>query len=414
MRIENFRTEIKNGFARLSATLIWEDRARSGEEIYIETLDRFSGDLLSSPEPFLIAASIAAMFYGEKRISINSEICPELKQGLAESICWLQHWLLKPKDSFQIEAPVYSFPVNKFLAPRTGAFFTGGVDSWANLRFNQLNYPSTHSGSIKDCIVVYGLQNYGRQNFENAFQSFQDISESVGINFIPVYTNIYAHLTDLDQDYRFWKKAFNGAALAAIGHAFGNRFTKVVISSGNDIPNLAPHGTHPLLDTNYSSEVLRIRHDGVTLSRLDKTKLIAEWPLALNNLKVCDENHIPEDYLNCGKCEKCLITMTTLVAIDAPDTKNVFPFEVTEDTFKRYGYITHDGNKDVLSSLRPLLVAKDRHDLVSGIDLLIKRYDERDWKGRLKIFDRRFLGGKIELARKKTTSWNNFMDLADN
>ncbi len=45
---------------------------------------------------------------------------------------------------------------------------------------------------------------------------------------------------DLDRDYHFWRDTFNGAALAAIAHAFNRRLTLASISSGNDIPNLIP------------------------------------------------------------------------------------------------------------------------------------------------------------------------------
>lgn len=82
----------------------------------------------------------------------------------------------------------------------------------------------------------------------------------------------------------------------------------------------------PLLDPNYSSSELRIFHGSLTMSRLQKTKLVAEWEVALRNLRVCiAPRRVPPGQLNCGTCEKCVRTMLTLAAIGALDRASTFP-----------------------------------------------------------------------------------------
>ncbi|AFZ36596.1 response regulator receiver protein [Stanieria cyanosphaera PCC 7437] len=57
------------------------------------------------------------------------------------------------------------------------------------------------------------------------------LDAGAGINLIPVTTNIYSHLNDLDRDFWFWKLHFQGSFFAAIAHAFTRRFHTVSIAS---------------------------------------------------------------------------------------------------------------------------------------------------------------------------------------
>jgi hypothetical protein len=85
------------------------------------------------------------------------------------------------------------------------------------------------------------------------------------------------------------------------------------IASSYDIPHLHPCGSHPLLDPEYSSYGMRIRHRDYEMSRLEKIKIVSQWDIAFQNFRVCLAN-VP-DRLNCGKCEKCVRTMTELTAL---------------------------------------------------------------------------------------------------
>jgi 7-cyano-7-deazaguanine synthase in queuosine biosynthesis len=59
-----------------------------------------------------------------------------------------------------------------------------------------------------------------------------------------------------------------------------------------------------------------------SLSRLEKLRLVADWDVAFQNFRVCLAD--VEDRLNCGKCEKCVQTITGLVAIGALDKTHAF------------------------------------------------------------------------------------------
>lgn len=262
-------------------------------------------------------------------------------------------------------------------------FFSGGIDSFATLRHNRLNFGEEHPGSIKDGLIVYGISDTKLDEFEQAVISLTPVAKEAGINLIPIYTNIYRHIRDLEDDnYTFWRYYFGGAALAAIAHAFTPRLNLVYIASTSEIEHIEPWGSHPLTDPNYSSYDLQIKYDSVYFSRLDKTKLVADWDFAIQNLRVCDNPILPTGYLNCGYCAKCNVTIATLIALNALDKTNVFPVkELTKEKLIKLVYPTTRLEKGKYQSLIPLFASVGRHDLVEGTKYILAR---SIWRSRIK------------------------------
>lgn len=62
---------------------------------------------------------------------------------------------------------------------------------------------------------------------------------------------------------------------------------------------------------------------GCEASRADKVRMLAREPLALRHLRVCWEKD--EGTYNCGRCEKCLRTMTSLHALGVLAECETFP-----------------------------------------------------------------------------------------
>lgn len=70
-------------------------------------------------------------------------------------------------------------------------------------------------------------------------------------------------------------------------------------------------GYYDLLTLNmFSTASMKIISEGATLSRLEKTKKVAQFEPSFEYLNVC-----PREIENCSKCEKCTRTMLTLDAI---------------------------------------------------------------------------------------------------
>jgi hypothetical protein len=412
MKIEDLKFEKKNVRAKVSAKVSWEDCDRPAYELYFETHEAFAESLTCNPHAFLIACIIPAMHYGEKRVIIDAEICPELLNGLITAMNWIRHWYYDPKrELVKIEAKRRSDLSAVRTSERAGFFFSGGIDAFATLRTNRLSFPLEHPWSIKDGLLVYGLEVDDREAFEHVLCSLSDAAQHIGITLIPVYTNLYLVYRQEDRanNFNFWTYEFQGAAFSAIAHAFARRFTVVSLASSSDMSHLFPQGSHPLLDSNYSSSELKIRHDGVTLSRLDKTKLIADWDNILQHLRVCN---IVKDYrpgmLNCGKCPKCILTKLALLAIGVVDQNPAFLKKGISSEMIRNSYINSSYTESCYRELIAPLAEKGHHDLVQAIEYKIAKYhnSESGWKAKIRQLDRKYLNGNLRrfIAHMKAKS----------
>lgn len=320
MKIEHLRQEVIGDRARVVATVTWETLQRPIVDLFFETSMDYAADLSCNPNAFLTACILPAMRFGEERIAIDTPICPELKLGLEAAMHCLTSWYGSPRKVIPIEAPLQIASPTP-LKPRAGCFFSGGIDALTMVLNNRRHIPRQHPSSFQDAMIVYGILK--EENQENKTVSYQEVIKAVEplakdaeLNLIPIFTNARTQILDLDPKVRFWQKEFQGAFLSAVAHAFVNRFSSVSIASSFNLDEQEPWGSHPFLDPQYSSSTLRIRHEDVTLSRLEKAQILGKWDTAIQQLGVCNhQNRNRTDNRNCGQCEKCIRTkMELLVA----------------------------------------------------------------------------------------------------
>ncbi len=369
MRIVDLDWERDGKRAHVSAIVKWEDCNEPDREIFIETTEAFGKDLAANPHAFLVGCIVPAMHFGEKRIAMDSEICPGLKEGLETVMALMTKWSDGKYQPLDIEAETQKGVTSYRKTGRAGLFLSGGMDSLAALRLNTTRYPEDHPGLVRDCLLVHGFDIGGVMErgmkyhvFDRAFRAMTTIAEDAGCSIIPVYTNI-RHLCDKRD---LWLGKFFGAVLAAVGHAFVPRLDLVYIASSYDLYNLVPCGSHPLLDPEYSSFDLRINHRDLSLGRMDKLKIVADWDAAFQNFRVCLAN--VEDRLNCGKCEKCVRTMTGLVGLGALHNTQAFvEDDVTPEMFEGFK-ITIRHREAFYREMIPFLKEQRRDDLVRTIE----------------------------------------------
>ena len=411
MKLSRFSTDTTGGRKRVSATVTWEDCDRPPCEIYFETDSRFAESLWCNPHAFLVGCVIPAFVQGEARVLVEEAICPELREGLTTALMWLRHWFYLPERKLPtIDAKVRASALRRAATARAGLFFSGEVDSLATLRWNRLRIPREHPASIKDGVLIFGLHNEDAQMRRDIEAQLSVIADEAGIVLVPIATNLVQSLGEGVN----WEKEWQGSVLAATAHALAGGLTEASIGASHFLPDVVPNGSHPVLDPNYSSCALRIRHEGITLSRFAKTKLVAEWDTALQNLWVC--NQIPlgtkpsRDTLNCGKCEKCVRTMLALLLVGVLHKTRAFPDkDVSIDTLRAVGH--HDVLGDVYmhyDELVPLLREKGRTDLISVVKELARKSRKAQhaeaWKWRARDLDRKYLGsGLTKLKRMLQT-----------
>ena len=411
MIIEDFRKTATADRVRVSATLIWENCNRSSEEVYFETTAQYEEDLQINPNSWLLCSALVAMRYGEKRIKIDAPISPEIKDGLTNAMKCLINWQVGDRQIIPIEAPLQTEVLFADKQPRAGALFSGGIDALAMVRDNHLNFAPNYPRRIQDGILVYGVlegENEQDHSFQNVVKAVTAMANDAGIELIQLYTNAYAHFRDLDSDFSFWRFEYHGSFLAAIAHIFVSRLSVASIASTYDFANLEPWGSHPLLDPLYSTTSLQVRHENAALSRLEKTKLVGEWDMALRQLRVCNEKEsYKEGNYNCGNCEKCVRTMTAFLSLGLLDRIATFKEkDISKKKLVNTCYLSDSYEVNCYRELIEPLKRIGRDDLVKGIEQIINRYYEKDLKGMIKRLDRSLFNSNLTTMGKRLKSLN--------
>ena len=424
MKVLNLSSGMNNGRARVSATVAWEDCDRPEREIYFETDARFGEDLSCNPDAFLLATAIPAMRHGERRVLIEGKVCPQIRNGLNTAMQLLATWYGKDGHNLVEIEPTKGFgPPMPRPMPRIASFMSGGVDAQATLRRNRLDFPLDHPGSIKDCFLVHGIDLGGyekfdkkERNFELAVSSLSVLATEAKVTLIPVFIN----LRFLDDSDVFFAHEFHGAVLAAIAHTFSNRITTALIASSDYIRVLRPWGSHPLLDQYYSSSSVLIRHDSIEITRFEKLTMLTQWDAALQTLRSCYHPFRPDDVLNCGKCEKCLRTMTGLLVLGKLRECSTFQFnDVSSEmlnslkpSISSYSpafaadqflpLYLDGGNADQWRQLVGPLKEIGRRDLATVLEAKLAEFDKdqkrlarSNWKGAVKQIDQKYFGGYV-------------------
>jgi hypothetical protein len=396
MQIANIRIESTDARMRAVGTVTWEDCGRPSRDVYFETTEEFGGYLSIDTDAFVTAAILAACAHGERRLLVEGEICPVLRDGLVTAMSLVSHWYHLGWEPVVLEGKTRSTGRPRSLEQRAALFLLGDIDSLATLRANRLNYLPQHPATVRDGFLVYGLEDQPPA-FEHLLASLSGFARAADITLIPVYTN----LRSLDDRSEFWCDLSEAAGLSSIAHAFKQRISRAYIAASSDIPNLSPHASHPLLDPNYGSHDVAIRHDGVALSRLAKTRLVAEWDVALAALRVCDRReHAPADYLNCGQCEKCLGTLLALLALGARERAITFPRIDLSEELVMATVTLHRRNIHFYREVIAPLQTVGRDDLARSIQRKLDRYPAAGWPRPLASFDRHGLDGRLRMLTR--------------
>lgn len=254
------------------------------------------GHLVSdSADAFLAATLQPAMAAGEP-LRIDAPVSVELLAGVDELQGIFEQWFGWRRIDIRAAVTATDEP------PRPGgdeaSFFSLGVDSWHTLLRNR--------ETLTHLIYMRGLE-WPLSHSTGAEAKVAERAASVADRYGKVLVTGSTNLRDvfgLD-----WASRYLGAGLAAVSHSLD--LSRVRLPSGHRYLDLYPRGSTPLTDHWFSSRRVRIIHDGADASRVEKIAVIAaEGEGALGDLRVCTYNLGGPS--NCGRCEKCTLTMTAL------------------------------------------------------------------------------------------------------
>lgn len=368
MRLANLQLRKDDDRVRAVATVRFEDGDRPPQEIFIETEAAFAEAIFANPHAFVVGCIIPALHFGERRLALDEAICPRLKEGLETVMALMHHWTGGQYQPLAIDAPSARTVLHQGEKRHAAIFLSGGMDSLAALKRILDHYAPTHPAFPRDALLVHGFDIGGVSErgakypvFERARAAMAPVAADAGLTLVPIYTNI-RHLCD-NRD--LWLNHFFGAVLAAAVHAFSRRIDLAWLASSYDIPHLHPCGSHPLLDPEYGSQDLAIRHRDVGLSRMQKLAIVAGWEVAFQNFRVCLAN-VP-DRLNCGRCEKCVRTMLELESLDLLDKTRAFEAQAVDPAWLDAFSITIRGREPFYEELIEPLRRRGREDLAQKI-----------------------------------------------
>ena len=275
MILHSLRSDRVEDVLRSSMTLEWEDCARESAVMWFEAPYR-EGSAHPDRNPFLTASYALAAHHGERHVRLDGPVSPLLRDGLSVVAGWWQRWGLLEQAVPRVEAQGQPEPRGQERGRIASALLSGGVDSLHMLAHNRRAFPTDHPHSIKQVILVHGfdIPSQDFTNFELAKEHLRPIIDDLGVDLVTVRTN----LKEIDSGHAFWREMYHGPALSAVGQIASARPGYVYIAATYDIPNMAPHGSHPAIDPALSTERVTIVHSGETFSRLQKVIDLGDGP----------------------------------------------------------------------------------------------------------------------------------------
>src|SRR5260221_12069170 len=127
-RVELERSPRRSGLTRLAGEIVYDAPGRPREWIWFDVADAVAGDLSETGNPWLALLLPLAVTLREP-LSLCRPVDPALREGVEALMEVWRGWYPGVAEPIPVEAE--GLPAGTpDLAPRTGSFFSGGVDSF--------------------------------------------------------------------------------------------------------------------------------------------------------------------------------------------------------------------------------------------------------------------------------------------
>jgi hypothetical protein len=275
-----------------------------------------SGGRFGRPADALVPLLLQPAMSMGQPVRIPEGVSPRLLGGLDLIQAIFRSWnpRLKPVP-VAAEARDPDVPEGSGVA----CLFSGGVDSF----YTALK----HRDEITHLVFVHGFDIDLADNRRRgaAISTVREVAERMGKELVEVETN----LRSFSDSHADWILYF-GSAMASVALLLQRDFRRVFFAAGFAHSDWAqyppPAGSHPGLDPLWSTEATEIVHADADATRIEKIQYLADQPLAMDHLLVCYQG-AGEPY-NCGRCGKCLRTMTSLRLAGGLERCRTLPDEV--------------------------------------------------------------------------------------
>jgi hypothetical protein len=252
---------------------------------------------------------VPAMYFNED-IEVRGTISPKLAFNLQDYIA-IYHYAfgLHRVDFSAAELKVFKLerkPEAVLLS------FSGGVDTMFSL---YSNLPENQP--IKEARVTHGLLIHGFNDFDialkdiayfnRAYSRYQKLFDHLGLELLTGKTNAYEF-----SKFRIdWNIGYT-PTLVAFAYLLSNLVRVFYLATEGDYVQRKIYDPWHMSNYLLSSESIEVVSHTASMNRVEKLEVLAQWPPAHDNLRVCLAWDKTEIDLNCCKCFKCLATMILL------------------------------------------------------------------------------------------------------
>ena len=403
VKIGPVRRERRHGLPAVCADVLWEEAGTSPAEIVFSFDDEEGAEPSDGADAFLIGLFLPALRGGERRIRVEGEVSPRLRDGLRKAAGVLERWYGDGWAMPSIEA-AGGFRARTAAQGAAGAFVSGGLDSLFLVKSHRERFSRSRPDALRLGILIDGLAMVAdaataAKISASSRAAAAAIATASGLPLTIVSTNLLGH----HGDFEFFSRKSHGSMLAAVAQLHAGRIGSAWVAASDDVSTgLGPWGSHPALDPLFGTEAVAMIHDGTGYARAEKARLLARAPEARDHLFVCFEPPAGGSS-NCGSCEKCLRTMLELLAGGGLAHSRVFPRDVDPASILALPGVP---SFRALSYYWAPLVEPLRHagraDLADAVERRLEMdrrakswHADRGWKGRLRRLDRALLGGLL-------------------
>lgn len=254
--------------------------------------------------PFVPLLATAASALGADLV-LDGPACPTAVAGAGAATTLLAEWFDVPAVTISVASP-FEASSSAGRATGRGLLFSRGLDSMAVLcAMRAAGEGPTHLVNMDWVDPPY----VGDPQFEVRRGTVAAV-EGLGLPLLRVSTDARSLLDPLVT----WRRA-HVPVLAGASLNLSGVIGAIGVSSTYGAGHPDPWWTHELVDPLWSSAAVAVQHrTDVSGTRVDKAAVVAADASILRWLKVCWQR--PGDG-NCGRCRKCLSTMTALWLVGA-------------------------------------------------------------------------------------------------
>ncbi|NMA21534.1 MAG: hypothetical protein GX927_13240, partial [Lentisphaerae bacterium] len=234
-----------------------------------------------------------------------------------------------------------------------GTGFSAGIDSFSTITDN-LQHHLRPEDKLTHLFYFNAAQHgqgrtpeqleHVRKKFRMRFESFAPTAQLIGLPYIPVDSNVHSFTPDdlvaqislcNASAIYFLRKGLSRYLLSSAGYSYAEWFKYIQLLAPEQRLDMAL--AEPVLAQWLGDGALQIIPYGNSMTRLEKTQLLADYEPAQQCLNVCNSMDTMEK--NCSVCIKCRRTMLDLELLNKLDLfRKVFDVDLYRQKFKARDY----------------------------------------------------------------------------